>query len=141
MQTQIGFRPPLAWLGLPVARAQVRGDMGHRALSGTVEFYRVRPGLMVIGEFYGLPCGQCAGEAEFFAVRVYPCTAGAPGYGRVGLDTLPPLLANRGYAFQAVYTERFPLQAVIGGLLTVQACGTAAAAGEAIGCGTIRRAR
>ena len=51
------------------------------------------------------------------------------------------VLANRGYAFQAVYTERFPLQAAIGGLLTVQACGTAAAAGEAIGCGTIRRAR
>ena len=132
MQTQIGFRPPLAWLGLPVARAQSARGYGA---SGAKRHGGVLPGQA------GAHGDRGVNTRSSVAVRVYPCTAGAPGYGRVGLDTLPPLLANRGYAFQAVYTERFPLQAAIGGLLTVQACGTAAAAGEAIGCGTIRRAR
>lgn len=141
MQTQIGCRPPLAWLGLPAARAQVRGDAAHRELRGTVEFYRARPGLVVVGEFYGLPCGSGADGRDFFAVRVYPGAAAAPGFGRVEPGELPPLLASRGYAFQAVYTERFPLPAALGGLLTVHACGAAGAAGDAIGCGAILRAR
>lgn len=166
MHTHIGTRPLLAWLGRPVARAHVRGGTSNSSLYGTVEFFRAYPGTLVVSEFYGLPYDGAPCGENFLALHLHesgcggvPGTAGGPfaaagGHYNPGdcphpahAGDLPPLLSNRGYAFQIVYTERFQPQEIIGRSVVVHAqrddftTQPAGDAGTRIACGTIERAR
>lgn len=115
----------------PDAYAQVRGDISHSKVHGNVYFYEMYNGTLVVAEIYGLPetvnkengnfygfhiheGGSCTGdESDPFkdaGMHYNPEHTDHPGHA----GDLPPLLANQGVAWQAVYTERFYPENVVG---------------------------
>lgn len=147
----------------PGAQADLSGDRDRPDLQGLVQFYSTRQGVLVLIEVSGLPVrgGRC--ENGFFPIHIHSggaCTGtpsdpfadaqghydseGCPHPAHAG--DLPPLLADEnGYALQAVLTDRFGLDEVIGRTVilhggvddfTSQPAGNA---GERIACGVIRR--
>ena len=144
----------------PAARALLRGDAAHPALRGTVHFYAHRGGTLTVVEVRGLPYDASPCANNIFALHIHTgrsCT-GTPSFSDAGghfnpgncphpahAGDLPPLLGNRGYAWQAFFTDRFTVRDIIGRTViihgqrddfTTQPAGDA---GPRIGCGTIMR--
>lgn len=145
----------------PNALAAISGSKDYPQLSGTVRFYQMRRGVLVAAEVSGLPlasgqCGnkifafhihsgnRCAGnETDPFAdAMTHYNPDGCPHPAHAG--DLPPLFANRGYAFQVFLTDRFSVREIIGKTViihsnpddfTTQPAGNA---GTKIACGQIR---
>jgi Cu-Zn family superoxide dismutase len=115
----------------PEACAFVMGGRQYPNINGTVLFYPISGGVVVVAEIFGLPNlagsfgypvfgfhihegGSCTGNAmDPFANtgghynpdnRLHPYHAG----------DLPPLFSNRGYAWQAFVTTRFTIREIIG---------------------------
>lgn len=140
--------------GRPAAIARVRGDKENELLRGTVKFYQLRGGVLVVAEITGLP------RNGFFAFHIHE---GASCTGAGFADTrghynptqmqhpmhagdLPPLLSGGGSAYMAVRTDRFALRDVIGRTVVIHS-GTddfhtqpAGNPGRKIACGVIRGA-
>jgi Cu-Zn family superoxide dismutase len=128
--------------GEPSALAVLRGSAGYPEISGTVSFYDTKDGCVVMAEVVGLPdsdlsqaCAQNAGS-RFFGFHIHEgsrCSgngqdafADAGGHFNPGkaehpfhAGDLPPLMSNCGYAWAAVYTERFFSADVLGRLLII----------------------
>lgn len=116
---------------MPDAYAQVRGNIRHSGVHGNVYFFGMYSGTMVIAEIYGLPDDMEKPNGNFFGFHVHEgaeCTgdendpfknAGAH-YNPDNAEhpkhagDLPPLLANDGIAWSAVYTDRFYPEDVVG---------------------------
>lgn len=156
-------RPPLAPLKKPFARAAVVGDAAHPGLRGRVEFYAAGAGTLLIATFRGLPASDAPCAPNINALHIHAggtCagTAGDPFAQALGhynpgncphpahAGDLPPLFSNRGFAFQAFYTERFTPREVVGKTVIVHGARddfTSQPAGDSgarIGCGVIVRA-
>ena len=144
--------------GKPTAKATIRGDRAHWALHGSVSFYPTCSGVLVVAECFGLPVkgagilgfhihqgGRCSGDAaDPFAdtgahynpeERAHPYHAG----------DMPPLFANKGYAYQAFYTDRFRVEDILGKTVVIHSgpddftSQPAGNAGSKIACGIIRK--
>lgn len=108
------------------AYAKIKGNKKYPNLKGTVSFYGVHGGTIVVAEVTGLPENStfhgfhihegenCTGtEAEPFqnaGTHYNPKNTQHPNHA----GDLPPLLANHGTAFGAFYTDRFYPEDVIG---------------------------
>ena len=145
----------------PNARAIIRGSADHPTLRGTVDFYRMGRGVVVIASLWGLPVGKGKCANDIFALHIHAgksCSGTAEEPFRdadghfdprgcphpVHAGDLPPLFANRGYAWQGVYTERFTMDEILGRTVIVHSqrddfsSQPAGDAGARIGCGVIR---
>lgn len=118
------------------AAALISGSPEYPNIIGKARFYQLSKGVMVVTEAMGLPssvenCGQgifafhihsgenCSGtESDPFSDALthynphespHPCHAG----------DLPPLFGNKGYAFSAVFTDRFSVKEIIGKTLII----------------------
>ncbi len=163
MKNDLLDRPLLAPLNKPFARARVMGDAAHPRLRGCVTFYKAGAGTLVSATFRGLPAsnvpcapninalhihagGACAGPADdpFAQALGHMNPGNCPHPAHAG--DLPPLFSNRGFAFQAFYTERFTPQDILGKTVVVHGARddfTSQPAGDSgarIGCGVIVRA-
>lgn len=137
---------------LPTAIACVKGGKG---LSGTVKFFPRRDGTLLVAEISGLPEGSDKG---FFAFHIHEgdscCGEGFPetgghfnpkGAAHPGhAGDLPPLLSCNGYAYSAVFTDRFCVRDVIGRTVVIHQGADdfhtqpAGNSGEKIACGVIK---
>lgn len=147
----------------PTAIAHIHGDAAHRSLNGIVRFYQMRQGVIVEAEIYGLPTDLNPCAPNIFAMHIHEygsCTGnagdpfadtgshfnpqGCPHPAHAG--DLPPLFGMRGYAWGAVYTERFRVSQVLGRSVIVHAkpddftTQPSGNAGAKIGCGLIQSA-
>lgn len=138
--------------GMPMAVACIEGEGG---LQGTVKFYPIPGGSLVMAEIIGLPQNEtgffgfhihegrdCGGEnfsqtGNHFSLREeeHPCHTG----------DLPPLLSVDGRAFLAVKTGRFTPCDIFGRTVVIHGGADdfhsqpGGNAGKKIGCGVIRR--
>ncbi len=137
----------------PEAIARVAGGAGTPCLYGTVQFHRVRGGVLVTADICGLPATQtnifglhihegtsCTGEGFADTKGHYnPEKAAHPAHA----GDLPPLFSCRGRGYLSVLTDRFCLKNVIGKTLVIHECPDdfhtqpAGNAGKKIACGVI----
>lgn len=138
--------------GQLAALACVRGEGDLR---GTVKFYPVPCGTLIVAEIMGLP----ESDSGFFAMHIHEgthCTG--KGFTDTGghfnpageehprhAGDLPPLLSRNGRAFLAVETDRFDPWDIIGRTVVIHEHADdfhtqpAGNAGRKIGCGVIGR--
>jgi Cu/Zn superoxide dismutase len=116
--------------GKPDAAADVEGSSQYPELNGKVKFYKARNGVVVEASVYGLPeSGEKCGNSVF-ALHIHNgtgCTGNQTDpFADAGVHynpencphpehagDLPPLFSNGGYAWMAVFTERFKLEDVM----------------------------
>lgn len=128
---------------------------GEGKLRGTVKFYPVPCGTLVMAEITGLP----KNGSGFYGLHIHEghcCTGEAFGdtgghYNPGGeahplhAGDLPPLLAQNGRAFSAVETNRFEIREILGRTVVIHMepddfqSQPAGNAGRKIGCGRIGR--
>ena len=138
--------------GMPMAVACVEGIGG---LQGTVKFYPIPGGCLVMAEVVGLP----KNETGFYGFHIHEGrSCGGVGYSETkghfspgGEDhprhtgDLPPLLSDNGRAFLAVKTCRFTPCDIIGRTVVIHGeaenfrSQPGGNAGQKIACGVIRR--
>lgn len=144
----------------PHAIAKLQGVAAHQQIQGTVWFYQVRKGVMVVAEIVGLPgtnhvcqspvfgfhihtSGSCTGDMHdpFSNAMAHYNPEDCPHPFHAG--DLPSLFGNHGYAFSAFLTDRFALSEIMGKTVivhgnpddfTTQPSGNA---GEKLACGVI----
>lgn len=138
----------------PAAAACVRGGIQTPLLSGTVKFYPVGGGTLVVVHVKGLP-----EETGFLALHIHegPSCTGvdfadtgshynpteAPHPFHAG--DLPPLLNCRGHAWMSVWTDRFRPWDVMGRTVVIHSgpddfhTQPAGNAGTKLACGVIRQ--
>lgn len=146
----------------PEAAALLRGSPDYPGLSGTVLFYPLWEGTMLLVNVNGLPDSSRACSSNIYAFHIHngnQCT-GTPENPFANAGThynptdcphpahagdLPVLLSNHGLALQMVYTDRFAPQDVIGLTAIVHAnvddyhTQPSGNPGMMIACGEIRR--
>lgn len=151
-----------AWLSAnpPSGMAQIHGSDAFPDIEGQVLFYQRRDGVFVVAQITGLPMEQASCDASIFAMHIHSggsCTGNAADpFADAGTHDnpkdcphpshagdLPPLFGNDGYAWSAVFTNRFAVSDVIGKTViihrqpddfTTQPAGNA---GAKIACGVI----
>lgn len=143
----------------PAATAVITGNSLHPLLSGTVSFYTIpMGGVLIFAELFHLPDSNNTGNSGFFAMHIHEFGNCELPFDKTGshynptdsphpyhAGDLPPLLSDNGYAWMAFYTARFSVQDIIGRSViihnnrddfTTQPSGDA---GEKIGCGVIKK--
>lgn len=143
-------------LGCPFCVATIHGAESYLELSGTVSFYRAVSGSLVVAELFYLPSAH-----GVFAMHIHQgsvCTgtpeepfADAGTHFDLGAEMhpfhsgdLPAVFSNDGYAWSAVYTNRFYPAQVIGRTVIIHAMPDdfhtqpSGNAGGRIACGVIR---
>ncbi len=143
----------------PLARARILGGAQAPNLRGFTDFFADGSGVLVITELWGLPCSPAPCAPNIFAIHIHAgaaCVGPNPQFSVAGghfnpnncphpahAGDMPPLFANRGYAFSAFYTERFNIPAVLGKTVVVHSqrddftSQPAGDSGARIGCGVI----
>ena len=145
---------------LPDAVAVVKGGAENRAISGSVELYQAKGGVLVMAEISGLPSGKGPFQSNIFAFHIHgggECTGGGDDpFSNAGTHydphhrkhpyhagDMPPLFGAGGKAFLAFLTDRFTIGEIIGKTVvihdspddfTTQPAGNA---GKKIACGVI----
>ncbi len=140
-------------LGRPEAIASISGGELAPELTGSVKFYRMGRGCLVVADLSGLPQSQTG----FFGFHIHQgssCSgvefADTGSHYDPGKDPhpvhagdLPPLLYSRGSAFMAVRTDRFDPAEVVGKTVVIHSMPDdfrsqpGGNAGQKIGCGVI----
>jgi Cu-Zn family superoxide dismutase len=146
----------------PAACAHIIGSSSYPRLSGLINFYMVNSGILVVAEVSGLPIPSQLCGPSVFAFHIHagsdcsgtkedPFANAGAHYNPNHCDhpehagDLPPLFANEGYAFMAVYTTRFSVQEIIGRTILIHASPDdfttqpSGNSGEKIACGQIER--
>ncbi|MCI9273406.1 MAG: superoxide dismutase family protein [Clostridiales bacterium] len=151
----------------PVARAILKGSALNPEITGVVQFYPYREGALVVVEVSGLPehipaildkppvgpfgfhiheggtCGVTTGDQPFQTAGAHynPTNQHHPQHA----GDLPVLFSNDGYAWMAVYTNRFHPSQVIGRTVMIHQnpddfrSQPAGNSGVRIACGVIER--
>ena len=146
----------------PAARANIAGSDDFPDIRGRVDFYRVGRGVVVVAEINGLPSGRGDCREEIFAMHIHEgksCTGTrrdpfADTGGHFNPDDcqhpnhegdLPPLFGNNGFAWTAVFTNRFRINDIIDRTVVIHrrrddfTTQPAGASGAKIACGEIKR--
>lgn len=115
----------------PEAVAYIKGDGAHPGLWGSVMFYEITEGVIVVAELYGLPdsegkCdsgvfafhihegGSCSGD-EFDSLRNVGAHYNPDGCQHPYHEgDMPPLFSARGRAYLAFLTDRFTVDEIVG---------------------------
>ena len=116
----------------PKAYAYLYGDQQHNTIYGTILFFSIWNGTLVLSTIDGLPYDSSTPcENRMFAFHIHEgatCTGTeSDPFADTGLHynpnncdhpehagDMPPLFGNLGYAFQLFYTERFLPEDVVG---------------------------
>ena len=140
----------------PQAIARIRGSEKYPELNGVVSFFAASGGTIVLTEISGLPK-----DNSFFAMHIHngkSCTGNEKDpFANAGshlnftnsehpyhTGDLPVILSNNGYAWSAVYTDRFTPNQVKGYPVIIHAnpddyrTQPSGDSGEKIACGIIR---
>lgn len=115
----------------PNARAIVKGSPDYPEISGKINFYQTRIGVVLTAEVEGLPQGAGICDNNIFGFHIHQgtsCTGNSedpfansmkhynpnncPHPAHAG--DLPPLFGNNGYAYMSVLTNRFTVSEIIG---------------------------
>lgn len=112
---------------VPYAVAKISGDANYSKIEGTVSFYEVYRGTLVVANVRNLPNGN--GFHGFHIHAGDSCMAMKEGghYNPTNkphpqhVGDMPPLLANNGMAFSAFYTNRFYPEDVVGKVVIIHA--------------------
>ena len=116
---------------MPDAYAKIQGSQQNPDLKGTVSFYEVHGGTVVVAEITGFPVIQGIVNGTFHGFHIHEgkeCTGTmTEPFENAGehynpekvrhpdhAGDLPPLLANSGSAFMSFYTNRFYPEDIIG---------------------------
>lgn len=147
--------------GKPQAAAGISGSTAYPDISGIVQFYETRAGVIVYAEIDGLPgtSSPCGGRVFGFHIHdgtecsgnmSDPFANAMSHYNPRGCDhpyhagDLPPLFGNNGFALSLFLTDRFTVSEVIGKTIIIHAAPDdfktqpSGASGEKIACGIIR---
>ena len=136
------------------AAAWIMGDSSHPSVRGIVRFFQREDGVLVEVQVTGLP----RTETGFFALHIHEgANCDGDGFSNSGghfnpgktahpnhAGDLPPLLANQGFAWCAVYTERCSIEDVIGRTVVIHSMPDdfhtqpSGDSGTKIACGVIR---
>ncbi len=146
---------------LPSASADIYGNNEHWEINGSVKFYQMTWGVLVIAEIRGLPSPTEKCESPVFGFHIHEGALCSGHSGGSFSDTMshynpgncqhphhagdmPPLFGNSGYAFSAFMTDRFSVDDIVGKTViihsgpddfTTQPAGNS---GKKIACGEIR---
>lgn len=154
----------LPWLAgrMPAAFCEITGSAEYPDIYGHALFYQREDGVFAAVQVTGLPKQQEQCEQGFFALHIHEgesCSGTkADPFANAGMHynpescphpahagDLPPLLGNDGYAWGAVFTDRFRVSEIIGRTViihrgfddfTTQPSGNA---GAKIACGVIKK--
>lgn len=156
------FTPAFAQrlLRRPNAWAALRGGKDYPRLVGALKLYQTTAGVLTAAEFWGLPdleanpdgifalhihegetCESQNGR-EFAGAKAHLDNQGRPHPQHMG--DLPPIFANRGYAWSCFLTSRFTIREVKGRTVVLHAgrddftTQPSGAPGPMIACGAIR---
>lgn len=146
----------------PDAKAHISGIDEYPQIKGTVHFYQIPPGVLILAEVNGLPQsdGQCADR--IFGFHIHQGTSCTGNADDPLADTLshynpnrcphpyhagdmPPLFGNRGSAFLLFLTDRFTVREIIGKTVVIHdrqddfTSQPAGNSGQKIACGSIVR--
>lgn len=144
--------------GKPAATATIKGGKEYAAIGGKADFYNTYGGTIVIAEITGIPeelgnnflgfhiheGSSCSGNSDdpFADAGQHYNPQNRPHPEHAG--DLPPLLANKGTAWMAVYTNRFYPEDVIGKTVVIHSkpddfhTQPSGDSGEKIACGEIK---
>lgn len=149
----------------PAASAQIRGSAAFPDIYGTVRLRQLQNGVLLTAEIHGLPESSSRNPEQpaIFGFHIHSgsaCTGTeADPFSNAGshfnpgqtphpshAGDLPPLFGSHGYAYMAVFTDRFTVDEVLGHAIiihrdpddfTTQPAGNS---GARIACGIIRPA-
>jgi Cu-Zn family superoxide dismutase len=144
----------------PDAVAQIKGSQSYPHIKGTVSFYQVNKGVLVVAEIFGLPNAPHPCSNGIFAMHIHEgvsCMGNAQDpFADAGMHynpqscphpqhagDLPPLFSNYGYAFNVMLTNRFTVKGVTGRTVIIHSnvddftSQPAGNAGAKIACGVI----
>lgn len=142
----------------PDALAQICGGMEAPELSGCVQFYQEKGGVLIVAQISGLPMES---ETGFFGFHIHEgesCSGmdfsgTGSHYNPTGqahpkhAGDLPPLLACGGSGYLSVRTDRFSVDEILGRTLVIHSdpddfrSQPAGNAGKKIACGVICKGR
>lgn len=112
---------------MPYANAKISGNSMNPEIEGEVSFYEMHGGTLVVATVKNLP-----DENGFHAFHIHDgnsCVEGKQGshYNPTNqphpqhAGDMPPLLANKGNAFSAFYTDRFYPEDIVGKVVVIHA--------------------
>ena len=160
MNGNISLRSALRVLNRrPQAVAAVKGSSAYPNLTGSVQFYQMRGGVLVAAEVTGLPQPMALARGVF-AFHIHSGTAcsgtaadpfadALTHYNPEGVahpyhaGDMPPLFGNHGKAFQVFFTDRFSVREIVGKTVIIHSgvddftSQPAGNAGKKIACGVI----
>ena len=146
---------------MPEAYALVYGSEEYFTIQGTVLFFPIWGGTLVVAEVTGLPEGDNRCDGHFFGFHIHEgseCTgtkedpfANTGGHFNPyncqhpsNAGDMPPLLSDTGYALNIFYTDRFMPEEVVGHTVVVHdmpddfKTQPSGASGMKIACGEIK---
>lgn len=137
----------------PNASATIVGGEKYSDIWGTVEFYQLQDGVMVVADINNLPQTQ----NNIFAFHIHEGSSCENNFIETGghynpnsalhpnhSGDLPPLFSNNGNAWQAVFTDRFDVKQIIEKTIVIHenvddfTSQPAGNSGEKIACGIIK---
>ena len=146
----------------PVAAAVIRGSEDGDEINGTVKFYELTGGVLVVADILGVPVSEEESKTGIFAFHIHngtECSGNSEDpFANSGAhyDTkdrthpyhagdMPPLFSAGGRAFLAFLTDRFTVNEIIGKAVIIHAgpddftTQPSGSSGKKIACGIISK--
>lgn len=122
----------------PDAYAKISGSKFNPDISGSASFYQAKDGVVLVAEVKGLPSSDWPCDPCIFGFHIHEGSSCSRNSDEPFSDTkahynpdrcphpehagdLPPLFGNRGYAFMAVFTDRFSVDEIINRTIVIHA--------------------
>ena len=134
--------------------AEIAGNADNSEINGTVQFFSLGGGIVVLADLENLPRTEtnifafhihdgnsCENNFELTGGHFNPTNQPHPNHA----GDMPPLFSNNGNAWLAFYTERFNLDEIIGKTVVIHSepddftSQPSGNSGEKIACGVIKK--